>query len=127
MKTFKLNPALIMSKTDLTNYQALPDNLPDTHLTAKQIEIVRDIYYRYITRNIDHASYGVALYELELKEKWPSGPRVKQHEAKRMVIEQLVNINRRKNLKPTEAANYFLTWLDGREYVQKLIKSAYNA
>lgn len=128
MKTYKLNPQMIMTSEELTAYNSLPDNMPDVGLTAKQKELVSTLYYKYITRVIDNQSYNLALYKSEQKEKWLSGPKVKEHEAKRFILNQLVELNdeRRLEMGPEDASYYFLACLNWRESCQKVIKAAYQ-
>lgn len=98
MKTYKLKPEFLLLPEEIEQYNALPDNLPDNKLTKKQIELVSTLYYKYITKNIDNQSWGKDMYKVEKEEKWPSGPRVKDHEAKRMILTNLVYLNTRPEL-----------------------------
>jgi len=88
-----LLPGFIMSKQDIEALNSLPDNLPDTSLTGKQKDLVDELYYKYIGQNKVTYGWGNDLYELEQKEKWPSGQKVKTHEAKRMLLGWLVCYN----------------------------------
>jgi hypothetical protein len=102
--------------------------MPDVPLSKKQKEIVTDLYYRFITKRIDHQRMGLELYKTETREKWPSGPRVKEHEAKRFILEQLVELNspRRIEMNASEAADFFFSALNWRSYNQEIIKYAYR-
>ena len=43
----KLNENLVMSQQDIDSLNALPDNLPASKLTKKQIEVVSNMYRKY--------------------------------------------------------------------------------
>ena len=58
----KLNNKFKMTKSEIEQYNLLPDNLPDNKLTKKQIEFVNDLYYNYITLNIDNKINGYELF-----------------------------------------------------------------
>ena len=62
------------------------DNLPGTHLTKKEKDRVSRVYHDYIARHIDNRDWSPALVETEQKENWPSGQRMKKHEAQRIVL-----------------------------------------
>jgi len=126
MKKIKLLPAYILSASDVEFLNSLPDNLPESKLTEKQRDRVKEIYYKHITKNIDNQAWGRAMYEEEQKEKWPSGPRVKEHEAKRMILENLVFINTRKTLSHFEAASWFHSALTMRPMYAKLLYNCYK-
>jgi hypothetical protein len=104
MKKIKLNPEFVMTVQEITDYNNLPDNLPDNKLTLKQIDFVKSLYYKYISKKIDNQAWGQQLYQIELKEKWPSGPRVKEYEAKRFILSHLIEVNTYYKVMDTEQA-----------------------
>jgi|ERR1044072_923124 hypothetical protein len=93
MATVKMHSKFIMSQEDINMLNALPPNFPETHLTPKQKDIVDIIYRRYLRRELVSNSLLKELYELEGKEKWPGGERVKKHEAQRLVLQWLIEFN----------------------------------
>ena len=123
-----LDPEYIMTSEEINNYHLLPDNLPENKLTAKQIEFVNSLYYKYITKNIDNRyGWGVSMYEREQKEKWPSGPRVKSHEAKRFILSHLIECNEyRKKMTIQEALKKFYYALTCRPVYAEFLQRVYN-
>lgn len=115
-----------MSKSEVEQYNALPDNLPDNNLTAKQKEFVSGLYYKYITRTIDNIGWSAAMYEVEKREAWPSGPRMKQHEAMRIILNNLVE-QQGKAMTNKEAAQRFKSALTCRPMYAKLLNEIYEA
>lgn len=127
MKTIKLKPEFTMSKEEIALYRELPDNMPGTHLTPKQKELVNSLYYKFITRNIDNQKWGQPMYKIEQGEKWPSGPRVKDHEAKRFILNNLVETNEgHKALSLKEAARKFHCCISLRPMYAKLVYEMYD-
>lgn len=116
----------ILSDEEIQKYNELPDNMPDNKLNKKQIEFINGLYYKYITKNIDNQSWGLPMYEIEKREKWPSGSRVKSHEAKRFILSNLVYLNTKKQLTINEALIKFYTVIDLRPMYSKLVKLVYN-
>lgn len=114
-----------MSKLEIEEYNALPDNLPENKLTAKQIELVDRLYRKYIGGKIT-MGWGTELYQVEKSEKWPSGPRVKTHEAKRFVLGNLVEKQDSKRMNYKKAAQMFWSAITCRPAYGKLIQEIYN-
>lgn len=126
MKTYKLNKSLHMKKEEIDIYNALPDNSPYTKLSKKQIDFVNGLYYKYLSGKIT-AGWGTELFEIEQREKWPSGPRVKHYEAKRIVLNNLVYLNMHcKAMSVQKAAEKFHSTLSCRESYQVLIDKAFR-
>ena len=126
MKTYKLNKSLILKEEEITALKALPNNSPNIKLTKKQIDLVRDIYYKYVENKITYG-WGTQLYEIEMKEKWPSGPRMKSHEAKRIILNNLLDLNTRcKVMTVQQAAEKFHSALSCRESWQILVDKAFR-
>mgnify|MGYP003152273808 CR=1 FL=1 len=126
----KLNKKLQMSKADIAKLEQLrkeKPNLPDTKLTPKEKSLVSDLYYKYII-HIDNKDWTLDLWKLEKKENWPSGPRVKEHEAMRFILDNLYTINTHKpNMTNREASEFFLGLLKGvRESYQILTYYCYS-
>ena len=126
MKTYKLKPEFTLTSEEVEQYNKLPDNLPDNKLKAKEKDFVNSLYYRYITRNIDNQSWSKDMYKVEKEEKWPSGPRVKDHEAKRIILSNLVYLNTRPELTMEEAASLFHNCLTLRPMYSKLVYNVYS-
>jgi hypothetical protein len=66
------------------------------------------------------------LYELEQKEMWPGGERVKKHEAQRLVLEWLVDFNRTPEPSMERAVRLFYTNLKTCEPNRILITAIYQ-
>lgn len=131
MKSTKKQPVIlkaefILTAQEIETYNSLPDNMPESKLTKKQIDFINDLYYKYITKNIDRQSWGTPMYEVEKREKWPSGPRVKSHEAKRFILSNLVFLNSQKALTLEEATIKFYSVIECRPMYSKLVKLVYN-
>lgn len=121
-----LKSEFILKTEEIKFLQELPDNLPGTHLTQKQRDNVSAIYYKYIANKITRG-WGQDLAEFEQKEKWPSGPKLKRHEAQRMILGNLVEFNiYRAQLTAEEAANKFYGCLTCRESYTILLSKVYN-
>ena len=134
MKTLKptkthpvvLKPEFIITPAEIEQYNNLPENLPGSKLTAKQIEFINGLYYKYITRNIDNQSWRREMYRTEQTEKWPSGPRVKAHEAKRFILGNLVYLNGTPKLTVKQACVKFYSVIECRQEYARLVKLVYN-
>ena len=125
--TIKLNSEFLMTTEEINQYNDLPDNLPENTLTNKQKDLVWELYRKYITKTIDNIGWSKDLFEIEKSEKWPSGPRVKAHEAKRIILNNLVYLNTsRKTLSLRDAVRLFHSGLTCRECYSKLLYNAYN-
>lgn len=94
MATVKMHSKFIMSQEDIDLLKTLPANFPESHLTPKQKKLIDTIYHKYLRREIVSNDLLKELYELEQREMWPAGERVKKHEAQRLVLEWLVDFNR---------------------------------
>ncbi len=122
---YRLLDSLCMEEKEIKEYEALPDNLPENKLTAKQKDYVHRLYYKYIEHKIT-VGWGTELWELEKREKWPSGSRVKDYEAKRMILSNLVFLNTKKELTAEQAADKFHACLNYRDSYTKLMQYAYK-
>lgn len=115
-----------MNQEEITFLESLPDNLPESKLTQKQKDTVSAMYYKYLAGKVVKG-WGTELCEIEQKENWPSGPRVKRHEAQRMILGNLLELNKyRKELTATEAASKFFHCLTCRESYTILLNKVYN-
>lgn len=121
-----LKSQFIFSPEDKEFLNSLPPNMPDTKLTKKQIDRVSSIYYKMIPKNQVFKGWGVELFEVEKKEKWPSGPRVKAHEAKRIILSNLLELNERGNMNAEQAASKFFYALTCRETYTILLQNVYE-
>lgn len=121
---YRLLDSLIMLPEEIKTYNELPDNLPQTVLTAKQKNLVFELYYKYLSGKIC-IGWGTDLSDVEKREKWPSGHRMKGHEAQRIILCNLIFINSKPTLTAEEAADKFHSCLTCRETYVKLVQSAY--
>jgi hypothetical protein len=126
MATVKMQSKFIMSQEDINLLNTLPPNFPETHLTPKQKELVNSIYHKYLRREIVSNDLLKELYELEQKEMWPGGERVKKHEAQRLVLEWLVDFNRTPEPSMERAVRLFYTNLKTCEPNRILITAIYQ-
>lgn len=123
----QLSPSLVMTAQDIEALNSLPDNMPDIKLTAKQIAIVDTIYSRYIGRYIDNREY-IPIYEQDRKTErnWPSGPRMKRHEAKRIILGWLLSEQSLIGQPIERLVIHFLTACRCRPIYAKFVGMAYN-
>lgn len=124
-KTIKLLPAFVMTKEEIEQYNNLPDNMPDTKLTNKQLEFVSILYHKYISK-IDNMDWSPSLVSMEMREKWPSGPRMKLHQAQRIVLNNLVNENERKTMTQGKAMMHFFTAMTCRPAYVRLVSKIWD-
>ena len=117
----KIKKQFSMTQEDINFLKNLPDNLPDNKLTKKQIDGVNDLYFKYITKNIDNVNMARPMYEAEQSEKWPSGSRVKHYEAKRMILDNLMHMNYKEFHSDSDFAAYFYASLSLRQMYSKLV------
>lgn len=125
---YKMNSKLKFTKKDLEFIENLDrdkSNLPDTKLTKSEIEAVNDMYYKYITLNVDNQNYNKPLWA-NYRENWCSGARTKKHESKRIILGNLLSINHMGNLTNKEGAKAFLGALHCVDSYKVLIKEAYS-
>ena len=125
MKKIALKPEFVMSAEEVTAYNALPDNMPDTKLTAKQAELVSRLYYKYISK-IDNSGWHQSLVKMEMAEKWPSGPRMKEVQAKRIVLNNLVSEQSRNKMTMKEATRHFFIAMTCRPAYSRLVSKIWN-
>ncbi len=114
-----------MSKQEVEQYNALPDNLPSNRLSERQKELVSSLYRKYIQAHIDNRTWSRPMYKEEQLEKWPSGPRLKDHEAKRIILTNLIEQQGRK-LTDKEAAQKFHSALTCRPMYAKLLSEVFT-
>lgn len=124
MKKIQLIPALVMDQQDIELLNNLPDNMPDNKLKPAQIATVNAIYWKYIGRNIDNQTPGLPLYEKDRKNEknWPSGPRMKAHEAKRVVLNWLLMEQKQRD----NLAEHFLIACRCRPVYAEFVGKAYE-
>jgi len=126
MKTFaKIRPEFIMLQSDIKSYNELPDNMPDIKLKESQKTLVSHLYRKYVGGKITRG-WGQELFEVEMKEKWPSGPRMKTHEAKRIILNNLVELQAKQKLSVKDSAKMFFGALTCRDCYVTLIKEVYE-
>lgn len=125
MKTIKISSQFVWTKQEIEQYNALPDNMPDIELTAKQKKFVDELYYKYIGKLIDNQSWSAPLYKIEMREKWPSGSRMREVQAKRIVLNAL-HSQQGKGMTAIQAARYFLSAIDSRDCWRKIVRACYK-
>lgn len=124
---YQLKKCFRMKPEEMEFLDNLPENLPGNKLTEKQRTEVMRIYHHYITRHIDNVEMRRPLYKDEMGEKWPSGPRVKEHEAKRMVLTWLLDLNQNhRAMTDTQAACFFFRELTCRPTYVRLLSNIYQ-
>lgn len=116
-----------MKPKEMEFLDALPSNLPETVLTSKQKDEIDRLYYFYIGHTIDSREMRRPLYKDEMKEKWwGSNSRVTQHQAKRMILSNLMEANKRGDLTDKQAADRFYDLLNYRETYLRLLSHLYQ-
>ena len=67
------------------------------------------------------------MYKVETREKWPSGPRMLQHQAKRIILDNLLSVNKYNlTLTNKKAAAMFHSVISCRPMYSKLIYEVYS-
>lgn len=123
---YQLKKEFTMNADEISFLAELPSNLPETKLTKKQIDRIAEIYYKYISNKVVRG-WGQDLAEFEQKEKWPSGNRVKRHEAQRFILEWLSFENTSNlSMDSKKAAKHFFAHLQTREAYQILIRNIFE-
>ena len=115
-----LKEAFKMSVDEKDYLNSLPDNLPDVKIKEQDKDVISKLYRKYITQIIDNYDYSYALFELEKKENWPSGNRMKAHEAQRIILGFLSGFRDEIELQMVFES------LTNRESYRKLLKNAYE-
>ncbi len=122
----KIRKEFLLTKEEIQAYELLPDNLPESKLTQKQKDFVSALYYKYLSGKVTKG-WGTELSDVEKGEKWPSGPRLKQHEAQRMILGNLIWMNKdRATMTAEKAAQVFFNSLTCRESYTILIYKIYE-
>ena len=114
-----LKEAFKMSVEEKAYLSNLPANLPDVKIKEQDKDVIGKLYRKYITR-IDNYDYSYALFELEKKENWPSGNRMKAHESQRIILGFLSGFRDEIELQMIFGS------LTNRESYRKLLKNAYE-
>ncbi len=123
----KMKPQFIMSQADIDALENLPPNFPETHLTQKQKDTVNSIYFRYVSAKSVNKFLLHELYETEQKtERWPGGEKVKRHEAQRLVLDWLVEFNKKTVLTTEEASKLFFFNLDTCQANRLLVSGIFD-
>ena len=123
----KMNKKYIMKKSELKEYDLLPD-IPDNKLTKKQKELVWNLYYKYIARQIDNYNNSTELCELPtFKQNWCGGQRTTIQHRKILVLNQLVNLNKHsKTIKNNEISDFLYSAIGSMEHYRTIVKFAYK-
>lgn len=124
---YQIKLSFLMTADEIAFLRDLPDNLPETKLTKKQIDKVAEIYYKYISNKVVRG-WGQDLAEFEQKEKWPSGgKKVKRHEAQRFILGWLAyECESKSKMTSEDAAKHFFANLQTREANQILIRAIFE-
>ena len=124
----KMNKKYIMKKSELKEYDLLPD-IPDNKLTKKQKELVWNLYYKYIARQIDNYNDSTELCELPtFKKNWYCGKRTTIQHRKMLVLNQLVELNKyRKIIKSNKISEFLYNAIDSMEHYRTIVKFAYKS
>ena len=127
----KLNNKFKMTNKEIQQYILLPDNMPDNKLNKKEIEFVNDLYYKYITLNIDNKINGYELFigdNREFTKNWYCGKRTTKYQAKRFVLNQLVNINmNNKTMSNKKALHYLYNSIDSMRHFRILVSFCFKS
>lgn len=127
----KLNKQFRMTRKEIDALKTLREekpNLPNVKMTIRDIKLIDDLYYKYISKNIDYKAWDKPLYKMEQEQKWlGSNSRVTTIQAKRMIVESLLEKNKHlKTITDKEASRMFLNHLKGtRQSRQHLLHFAY--
>ena len=115
-----LKEAVRLTRAQTEFLESLPDNLPETKLSQKQKDEVDLTYIKTIGR-VESRKLN-ACWELEQASKWPGSERMKRHEAKRIMLDWLVEAQRdRAEMNDKKAAKHFYGSLSNRaSWVQML-------
>jgi len=125
---YKLNSSLKLSKYDyfqLTDLNENKPNSPNTNLTNDEIQLVEDLYYRYIVRGIEDKDYNPSLY-LDYRENWSGGKRTKKYESKRIILDHLLQVNNMGTLTNKKGAEAFLNTLSCVNSYKIVVRYAYS-
>ncbi len=125
MRTITLKSEFVMSVEDLKFLDELPANLPETKLSKKQIEQLGTLYHKYISK-IDNLDWSPPLVQIEMSEKWPSGPRMKRHEAQRICLGFLASENARNKMNQAGAVRHFFSSITSRPAAARLVSKVWN-
>ena len=126
---YKLNSALKLSKYDYFQLQDLNEdkpNSPNSKLTEDEIQLVDGLYYRYIVRGIEGKDYNPSLYMEYKKDRWACGKITKKHEAKRIILDHLIQVNFMGNLTNSQGAEVFLNTLSCVNSYKTVVRYAYG-
>ena len=123
----KMNKKYIMKKSELKEYDLLPE-IPNNKLNKKQQELVWTLYNKYIARQIDNYNNSTELCELlTFKKNWYSGKRTTLDHRKMLVLNQLVELNKyRKTIKNSEINDFLYSAIDSMEHYRTIVKFAYK-
>ena len=124
----KMNKKYIMNKEEVKQYDLLP-SIPNNKLNKKQKELVWDLYYKYIARNIDNYNNSCELCELPtFKKNWAGGKRTILEHRKMLVLNQLVNLNKHyKTIKNSEISDFLYSAIGSMKHYRTIVKFAYKS
>ena len=114
-----LKEAFKMSVDEKAYLSNLPNNSPNVKIKEQDKDVIGKLYRKYINQ-VDNYDYSYALFELEKKENWPSGHRMKAHEAQRIILGFLSGFRDEIELQMIFGS------LTNRESYRKLLKNAYE-
>lgn len=127
---YQIKKEFRMTQAEVDAFNALPDNSPDFKPTAAQSRLLWDLYHKYITP-IDNARWQQTLLKIESAERWPSGPRMKEANARYicvnfMVMENTRDGKTRHTLSDKDAAEHFFHAFHHREASQKVVREIWE-
>ena len=123
----KMNKKYIMKKSELKEYDLLPD-IPDNKLTKKQKDLIWELYYKYIARQIDNNNHFELCEIPEFKKNWYCGKRTTIQHRKRLVLNELVSLNKyNKTIKNSEINDFLYSAIDSMKHYRTIVKFAYKS
>jgi len=122
---WKLKDQVRLGQENIAFLEGLPDNFPETKISAHHRMEIDTVYANRIGR-IERKKLFTC-FELEMKNKWPSGERMKKHEAQRILLGWLSESERhRPVMTDKEAAKHFYGSLDNRASWIQLLSLIYE-
>lgn len=122
---WKLKDQVRLGHENIAFLEGLPDNFPETKINSRLRMEIDTVYMNRIGRVERKKKY--TCFELEQMNKWPSGERIKKHEAQRILLGWLSESERhRPVMTDKEAAKHFYGSLDNRASWIQLLSLIYE-
>lgn len=120
MKKVIINPAFAIMAAEVEQLNAMAQHTPDWKPTAGEARTIENIFYRVF--GTSNAALGDAVVSLEKKQKWTSGERLREIDAKRNIIDELKRLSAFTGLHETVQPEYFINAMrSGRDGICKMI------